>query len=152
MTLKFEIIGDNLQMVKCLLTNGSSTLCRSRIDGEHERQHAHGKPDERRSFLRYQTHGNRRESCFDRFTPQDTRGFVSFAGNVTGKIFTVKITPGKDYIAQKESFLCCEEHVNLDIAFTQRIRAGFFGGAGFILQRMTVTVWCSFTAAGTSLN
>ena len=38
---------------------------------------------------------------------------------------------------RRDSFLCCEESVELDIAFTDKIRAGLFGGEGFILQRMT---------------
>jgi len=42
-----------------------------------------------------------------------------------------------EFIAQKSSFLCCEEPVGLDIAFTRKLRAGLFGGEGFILQRMT---------------
>jgi uncharacterized protein (TIGR00266 family) len=137
MTLKFEIIGDNLQMVKCVLEPGAGLFAEAgsmvNMSGNMlmESQMKGGLF----SGIKRMVTG---ESLFlTRFTPQDSRGFVSFAGNVTGKIFTVKITPGKDYIAQKECFLCCEEHVNLDIAFAQRIRAGLFGGAGFILQRMT---------------
>jgi uncharacterized protein (TIGR00266 family) len=137
MTLKFEIIGDNLQMVKCVLEPGAGLFAEAgsmvNMSGNMlmESQMKGGLF----SGIKRMVTG---ESLFlTRFTPQDTHGFVSFAGNVTGKIFKVKITPGKDYIAQKECFLCCEEHVNLDIAFTQRIRAGLFGGAGFILQRMT---------------
>ena len=72
-----------------------------------------------------------------RFTPRDGAGFVSFAGTMTGKIFTVHLVSGKEFIAQKSSFLCCEESVSLDIAFTEKLRAGLFGGGGFILQRMT---------------
>ena len=72
-----------------------------------------------------------------RFAPRDGNGFVSFAGTMTGKIFSVGITGGKEFIAQKSSFLCCEEPVSLDIAFTAKLRAGLFGGEGFILQRMT---------------
>ena len=72
-----------------------------------------------------------------RFTPTGKAGFVSFAGTMTGKIFPVKISAGKDFIAQKSSFLCCGESVNLDIAFTKKLRAGLLGGEGFILQRLT---------------
>jgi uncharacterized protein (TIGR00266 family) len=72
-----------------------------------------------------------------RFTAGGGPGFVSFAGTMTGKIFAVRIEPGRDFIAQKSSFLACEESVGLDIAFAERLRAGLFGGEGFILQRMT---------------
>ena len=44
---------------------------------------------------------------------------------------------GGTIIAQKDSFLCAPKGTNIDIAFTRRIGAGFFGGEGFILQRIT---------------
>ncbi|MDD1684692.1 MAG: TIGR00266 family protein [Methanoregula sp.] len=72
-----------------------------------------------------------------RFAAGEGTGFISFAGTMTGKIFTVRLKPGKEFIAQKSSFLACEESVGLDIAFTEKLRAGLFGGEGFILQRMT---------------
>lgn len=137
MTLKYEIIGDNLQMVKCTLAPGDALYAEAgsmvNMSGNilMESQMKGGII----SGLKRMVTG---ESFFlTRFSPKDISGYVSFAGNVTGKIFPVKITPGRDYIAQKEAFLCCEDRVNLDIAFTQKIRAGLFGGAGFILQRMT---------------
>ena len=39
-------------------------------------------------------------------------------------------------IAQKDCFLCAARGINVTIAFTRRIGAGFFGGEGFILQRI----------------
>ena len=44
---------------------------------------------------------------------------------------------GGTIIAQKDSFLCAPKGTNVDIAFTKRIGAGFFGGEGFILQRIS---------------
>jgi uncharacterized protein (AIM24 family) len=46
---------------------------------------------------------------------------------------------GQVFVAQRDSFLCCEEGVALDIAFAQKIRSGLFGGEGFILQNMSGT-------------
>ncbi len=69
--------------------------------------------------------------------PQGGEGFVSFAGNVPGKIFTLDIN-GNEFIAQKDAFLCSEPGIDLDIAFTKRLRSGAFGGeGGFILQRLS---------------
>ncbi|MFA4859933.1 TIGR00266 family protein [Methanoregula sp.] len=72
-----------------------------------------------------------------RFLSPDTRGFVSFAGTIPGKIFAVVIAPQKEFIAQKDSFLCCDDGVELDLAFTANIPAGLFGGSGFIFQKMS---------------
>ena len=39
-------------------------------------------------------------------------------------------------LCQKDSFLCAVGDIDLSIAFTRRIGAGFFGGEGFILQKI----------------
>ena len=44
---------------------------------------------------------------------------------------------GGTIIAQKDSFLCAPKGTQVDVAFTKRIGAGFFGGEGFILQRIS---------------
>jgi uncharacterized protein (TIGR00266 family) len=61
---------------------------------------------------------------------------VAFAAPVPGKIRALDLKEwGGEIIAQKDSFLCAASGISLDIAFTKRIGAGFFGGEGFILQR-----------------
>ncbi|MBI1808727.1 MAG: TIGR00266 family protein [Gemmatimonadetes bacterium] len=63
---------------------------------------------------------------------------VAFAAPVPGKIFVADLTQwGGELIAQKDGFLCAARGTNLDIAFTKKFGAGFFGGEGFILQRFT---------------
>jgi len=62
---------------------------------------------------------------------------VAFAASYPGKIFPIDLkTWGGLVIAQKDSFLCAAYGVNVTIAFTKRIGAGFFGGEGFILQKL----------------
>jgi uncharacterized protein (TIGR00266 family) len=135
--MKYEIIGDNQQMVKMDLLPGEGIFAEAgsmvNMSGNMamESQLKGGVI----AGLKRAVTG---DSIFlTRFAPKEREGFVSFAGTMTGRIFTVRVSPGKDFIAQKSSFLCCEESVGLDIAFTEKIRAGFFGGEGFILQRMT---------------
>jgi uncharacterized protein (AIM24 family) len=63
---------------------------------------------------------------------------VAFSSPFPGKIKPVDLREWKGaIIAQKDSFLCAPRGTNVDIAFTRRIGAGFFGGEGFILQRIT---------------
>jgi uncharacterized protein (AIM24 family) len=40
-------------------------------------------------------------------------------------------------VCRKETFLCAQSSVSLDIAFQQRLGAGLFGGIGFVLQKVT---------------
>jgi uncharacterized protein (TIGR00266 family) len=135
--MKYEIIGDNQQMAKIDLQPGDGIFAEAgsmvNMSGNMvmESQLKGGVI----AGLKRAVTG---DSIFlTRFTARDTAGFVSFAGTMTGKIFTVRLVSGKEFLAQKSSFLCCEESVSLDIAFTEKLRAGLFGGEGFILQRMT---------------
>jgi uncharacterized protein (TIGR00266 family) len=65
-----------------------------------------------------------------------TRRDVAFSAPVPGKIFVCDLKQwGGELIAQKDSFLCAARGIDLDIAFTKKIGAGFFGGEGFILER-----------------
>ena len=62
---------------------------------------------------------------------------VAFSSHFPGKILPVDLrTWGGTIIAQKDAFLAAARGANVTIAFTRRIGAGFFGGEGFILQRI----------------
>jgi uncharacterized protein (TIGR00266 family) len=74
---------------------------------------------------------------------------VAFSAPVPGKIMALDLKQwGGEVVAQKDSFLCAARGVNLDIAFTRRIGAGFFGGEGFILQRLSGDGLCFMHACG----
>jgi uncharacterized protein (TIGR00266 family) len=137
--MQYEIIGDNLQMAKIALQPGEGIFAEAgtmvNMSGNMlmEAQLKGG-------ILAGLKRAVSGESLFlTRFTPREGAGFVSFAGSMTGRIFPLRVSPGSEFIAQKSAFLCCEEPVSLDIAFTKKLRAGFFGGEGFILQRITGT-------------
>jgi uncharacterized protein (TIGR00266 family) len=62
---------------------------------------------------------------------------VAFSSHFPGKIRPIDLREWSGVIiGQKDSFLCAARGVNVTIAFTKRIGAGFFGGEGFILQRI----------------
>src|SRR3990170_45887 len=69
------------------------------------------------------------------FTTEGGPGVVAFAGRVPGKIAAIDLRGGKQWIFQKDAFLCAENEVQMDIAFQKRLGAVFFGGEGLILQR-----------------
>lgn len=64
---------------------------------------------------------------------------IAFASTVAGEILPVDIGACGGLICQKGAFLCAQESVNLNITFTKKLSAGFFGGEGFILQDMSGT-------------
>ena len=64
-------------------------------------------------------------------------GHVAFAPRFPGKIMPLQLAPGQSIICRKETFLCAEKSVTLEVAWQKRLGAGFFGGQGFILQKVT---------------
>jgi uncharacterized protein (TIGR00266 family) len=70
------------------------------------------------------------------FTAQ-AKGHIAFAPRFPGTIIARTLAAHQSLICRKETFLCAEKSVTLEIAWQQRIGAGFFGGAGFILQKVT---------------
>jgi uncharacterized protein (TIGR00266 family) len=63
---------------------------------------------------------------------------VAFASPYPGRIIPIDLkNHNGTVICQKDSFLCAAKGVAVDIAFQKRIGAGFFGGEGFILQKLT---------------
>lgn len=77
------------------------------------------------------------------FTSAGGTGMVSFGGNAPGTIKPLEVAPGKEYMVQKDAFLVAEDSVDLSIAFQKKLGASFFGGEGFILERLSGqgTVW-----------
>lgn len=62
---------------------------------------------------------------------------VAFAAPYPGKIIPIDMeSMGRELICQKDAFLCAAFGTSIDIAFHKRLGAGFFGGEGFILQRL----------------
>ena len=64
-------------------------------------------------------------------------GHVAFAPRFPGTIMPVSLADGQSLVCRKETFLCAEKTVTLEVAWQKRLGAGFFGGEGFILQKVT---------------
>lgn len=68
----------------------------------------------------------------------NTKYKVGFGAPYPGKIIPIDLNRfGGTLICQKDSFLCAARGIDVEVAFTRRLGAGFFGGEGFILQRLT---------------
>ncbi len=62
---------------------------------------------------------------------------VAFAAPYPGKIIPVDMNEVEgELICQKDAFLCAAFGTSVDIAFQRKLGTGFFGGEGFILQRL----------------
>ncbi len=131
--MKYEIFGDNLQMVILELDGenvfgeaGSMVYMSEGIKMEARARGGIMNALSRRVFLG--------ESFF--LTEFSGSGKVAFAGNAPGKVFAIEVGAGMEMLAQKDAFLCAEEGVSLEVAFQKKLGSVFFGGEGLIIERI----------------
>ncbi|NCB63961.1 MAG: TIGR00266 family protein [Clostridia bacterium] len=78
------------------------------------------------------------ESMFQNvYTAQGGPGMIAFASSFPGSIRAVEIGPGRNIVVQKAGFLAAETGVELSIQFQKKMGSGFFGGEGFIMQKLS---------------
>ncbi|MCI9120319.1 MAG: TIGR00266 family protein [Oscillibacter sp.] len=78
------------------------------------------------------------EAMFQNFyTAKGGPGMIAFASSFPGTIRAIEITPDKPIVAQKSAFLASEQGVELSVFFQKKMGAGFFGGEGFIMQKLS---------------
>ena len=71
------------------------------------------------------------------YTAKGGPGMIAFASSFPGSIKAFEITPGREIILQKRSFLAAEMGVKLEVCFHKKAASGLFGGEGFILQKVS---------------
>ena len=77
------------------------------------------------------------ESIFQNIYTAQGAGTIAFGSSFPGKIVPLEIGPGREMILQKRAFLASESGVELSIHFSKKLGAGFFGGEGFIMQKVS---------------
>ena len=134
--MRYEIKGGNFPVVICNLENGEKMIT-------ERGSMAWMSPN-----MQMETHGGglgrmfskafSGESMFqNHYTARGGAGLIAFASSFPGEIKAVNIAPGQEMIVQKSAFLAAEAGVELSIHFQKRLGAGFFGGEGFIMQRLS---------------
>ena len=75
---------------------------------------------------------------------------VAFSAPFPGSIIPINLAElGGEIICQKDAFLAAAKGTRVDIAFNKRLGSGFFGGEGFILQRLKGDGMAFIHAGGT---
>jgi len=140
--IKYKIEGDNLQVIRVKLIPGQEVYAEAgkmvyktvNVDWKTQMTGS-GFGEKLMGALKRKLTG---ESLFmTHFTCSHGEGEVGFAGDFPGRVQTFELGAGQSVMVQRDGFLLAERTVKLDIAFTKRIGAGFFGGEGFILQKLT---------------
>jgi uncharacterized protein (TIGR00266 family) len=71
------------------------------------------------------------------YTCKSPDGLITFTPEVPGKVLAIPLESNQSLICQKDSFMCAELTVKLEMHFRKKLGAGLFGGEGFILQKIT---------------
>lgn len=71
------------------------------------------------------------------YTAQNGEGTIAFASSFPGSIIPFEISSSKEIIVQKSGFLASEMSVELSVHIQKKLGTGFFGGEGFIMQRLS---------------
>lgn len=146
--LDYELIGDDLQAVVVTLDPGETVIAEAGammfMEQGIEMNTTLDPNRQGGGMLGKLFSGARRVLSGDTFfittfaNAVSSRRNVAFSSHFPGKIRPVDLQEwGGTIIAQKDSFLCAPRGTTVDVAFTKRIGAGFFGGEGFILQRIS---------------
>lgn len=147
--IDYHIFGDDMQVVSVELDPGETVIAEAGAmnwmdEGIHfEVRAGDGSRPDQGLMGKLMDMGKRvitGESLFITHFTNKGRGKqeVAFAAPYPGKIIPVNLAEiGGEIICQKDAFLCAAKGTGLDIAFNKRLGAGFFGGEGFILQRIT---------------
>ena len=135
--MRYAIEGDNLPVVICTLQDGERMLTEKgamswmtpNMEMSTSMEGGLGK-----AFGRAFSG----ESMFmNYYTCRGGEGMIAFASSFPGRIIPLNINPSYSIIVQKSAFLAAETGVQLNTHFTRKIGAGFFGGEGFIMQRLS---------------
>ena len=147
--IDYEIYGDDLQAVEVELDPQETVIAEAGTmnwmeeDIDFQTRMGDGSKAETSFFGKILGAGKRAitgESIF--MTHFTNRGGherrVAFAAPYPGKIIPVNLTEvGGTMLCQKDSFLCAAKGTEVSLAFSKRLGAGFFGGEGFILQKLS---------------
>ncbi len=78
------------------------------------------------------------ESMFQNiYTAKGGSGMIAFGSCFPGRILPIQIAPGREIVLQKSAFLASEAGVQMSVHFNKKLGTGFFGGEGFIMQRLS---------------
>ena len=162
--IDFEILGDDMQIVEIELDPGETVVAEAGAmnymeDGiTFEAKMGDGSDPDQGMMTKLLRAAGRKltgESIFmTHFTNQGSgKRCVAFAAPYPGKIVALDMSKiGGTLICQKDAFLCAALGTKISIEFQKRLGAGFFGGEGFILQRLSGDGKVFIQAGGTVIK
>lgn len=135
--IRYEIEGGNLPVVVCYPENGQTLCTESGAMSwmSPNMQMATNTGGGLKKVFGRMLSG---ESIFmNEYTAVGGMGMIAFASSFPGSIIPYQVTEGNGIIVQKRGFLAMEKGLELSMYFQKKLGRGFFGGEGFIMQKIT---------------
>jgi len=135
--IKYEIEGGNLPVVICNIQPGQ-TICTE--SGSMSWMSPNMKMETNTGGGIKKVFGRifSGESIFmNEYTAENSEGMIAFASSFPGSIIPFQVTENNGLIVQKRGFLAMEKGLDLSIYFQKKFSKGFFGGEGFIMQKIS---------------
>lgn len=157
----YEIIGNSMPMLEVELDPGETVIAEAgsmnymEEDIGFETKMGDGADPEQGMFSKLFSAGKRMitgESLFmTHFSNNGGRKRkVAFAAPYPGMVVPIDMSQtGERLYCQKDAFLCAALGTRLSVAFSRKLGAGFFGGEGFILQKLEGDGMAFIQAGGT---
>lgn len=134
--MRYEIKGTPLPVVECYLEAGESMQC----DG--------GAMSWMTPNMKMETVSGGIGGAFSKafsgqkmfsniYTAEGKEGMIGFASSFPGDIIAVELHDGQELVCQKAVYLAATGGIKRSIFFQKKIGTGFFGGEGFIMQRIS---------------
>lgn len=135
--IKYEIKGGNLPVVICYPEQNQTLVC-ERGAMSWKSPNVQMQTNTGGGFGKALGRAFSGESVFlNEYTATGGSGMIAFASSFPGSIIDFKVEPNNPIVVQKGGFLAMEKGMSLDIFFQKRFGAGFFGGEGFIMQKIS---------------
>ena len=162
--IDYKILGNSMQMVEIELDPGETVIAEAGAmnymeqDIRFETKMGDGSEPNQGLMGKLLGVGKRMltgESIFMTHFTNEGRGKsqVTFASPFPGSIIPLDLSAlGGEIICQKDAFLCAAKGTKVDIAFNRKLGAGFFGGEGFILERLKGDGMAFVHAGGTVIE
>ncbi|GGK57868.1 TIGR00266 family protein [Amphritea balenae] len=157
----YEVIGSSMPMLEVELDPGETVIAEAgsmnymEQDIGFETKMGDGADPEQGMFSKLFSAGKRMvtgESLFmTHFNNEgETKRKVAFAAPYPGMVVPVDMAQiGERLYCQKDAFICAALGTRLSVAFSRKLGAGFFGGEGFILQKLEGDGMAFIQAGGT---
>ena len=149
--MQYTIHGENMPVVICTLDDGESMLCEAgAMSWMSPNMEMETKSGGMGKLFGRMVSG---ETMFqNQYTARSGAGMIAFTSSFPGNILAIEITPDKPIVIQKRAFLASTSGIQMEVFFQKKLGTAFFGGEGFIMQKLSGSGTVFLEIDGSTVN